>query len=185
MDNANKSPEAKESPTGSTSATSRVAYGERDACELFVFEAGGRLFGLPADAVAGTVERAVPAKLPLAPATVLGVICVRGQMLTVLDPAALTGAPSPSRAVLPFVVTLCGDEQLALAAERLRGSSRVSANEIRLNARAENAWGAGAPPVESPILGSVHHESQHILVLDPRKLFGAAMGKSERRRRRT
>ena len=102
-----------------------------------------------------------------------------------LDPAALTGAPSPSRAVLPFVVTLCGDEQLALAAERLRGSSRISANDIHLNAGAENAWGAGAPPVESAILGSVHQESQQILVLDPRKLFGAAMGKSERRRRRT
>jgi chemotaxis signal transduction protein len=185
MDNANKSPEAKKGPGGNTSATSRFTHSERNACELFVFEAGGRFFGLPADAVAGTVERAVPAKLPLAPATVLGVICVRGQMLTVLDPAALTGAPSPSRAVLPFVVTLCGDEQLALAAERLRGNSRIRANDIHLNAGAENAWGAGAPPVESAILGSVHQENQQILVLDPRKLFGAAMGTSERRRRRT
>jgi chemotaxis signal transduction protein len=185
MDDASKSTEAREGPGGSNSATSRVPHGERDACELFIFEAGGRFFGLPADAIAGTVERAVPAKLPLAPATVLGVICVRGQMLTVLDPAALTGAPSPSRAVLPFVVTLCGDEQLALAAERLRGSSRVSANEIHLDTRAEDAWGAGAPPVESAILGSVNQENQQILVLDPRKLFGAAMGKSERRRRRT
>jgi hypothetical protein len=71
MDNANKSPEAKKGPGGNTSATSRFTHSERNACELFVFEAGGRFFGLPADAVAGTVERAVPAKLPLAPATVL------------------------------------------------------------------------------------------------------------------
>ena len=57
--------------------------------DLFVFEAGSRVFAVPADQVDGTAEARVPAVLPRAPLAILGVVCARGRMLTVLDPTVL------------------------------------------------------------------------------------------------
>jgi len=158
-----------------------------DARELFVFAAGNQLFAVPANEVAGTAERTVPAKLPLAPPTVLGVICVRGRMLTVLNATALVNpSQSETPAVLPLVVVLRGDEQLALGADRQHDPLQVRSSEIRpIPPIEETATRPGKPLAESAILGSVLRDNRNIVILNPRKLFAAAMGKSERRRRRT
>jgi purine-binding chemotaxis protein CheW len=169
------------------SATTQTANLENDTRELFAFEAGGRLFAVPVEDVAGTAENAAPARLPFAPVAILGVVCLRGRMLTVLDPTALANTRrSESQDVLPLVIVLHGDEQLALAADRRAENLRVSAGEIRPHALSrETSTPPGAPPAESAILGSFHQKDRDILVLDSRKLFAAAMGKSDRRRRRT
>lgn len=158
-----------------------------DAREFFVFESARQLFGVPTEEVAGTAEMATPACLPLAPPAILGVVCLRGRMLTVIDPTALAKAPpSQSRAVLPLVVVMRGDEQLALAADRRLESLRVEAREIRSAPAEEISTSTGAlPPSESAVVGSVPRGNQRVVILDPRKLFAAAMGKYERRRRRT
>lgn len=157
-----------------------------DNRELFLFAAGHQLFAVSAGEVAGTAELASPARLPLAPAAILGVVCLRSRMLTVIDPTALTnGRQSESRDVVPLVVVLRGDEQLALAADRVMSSLQVAPDEIRPATTSEGTLTTpGAPPVESALIGSLERQGQHIFVLDPRKLFAAAMGTSERRRRR-
>ena|SRR5437870_2100573 len=154
--------------------------------ELFVFRTGRQLFAVRASEVAGTAERKVPAKLPLAPAAVLGVISVRGRVLTVLDPLAFVNEQQPeARAIIPFVVILKGDEQLALAADRREDSIQVSPDRIRPTSEA-SVTARSSEQLDSPILGSVqNNDATTIIVLDPAKLFAAAMGKLERRRRRT
>src|SRR5712691_4506232 len=57
--------------------------------DLVPFVAGDRIFAVFADQVDGTAEARMPAALPNAPPAVLGVVCMRGHMLTVLDPIAV------------------------------------------------------------------------------------------------
>src|SRR6266571_8049518 len=86
--------------------------------DLVPFVAGNRTFAVFAEHVEGTAEAKMPAALPRAPAAVLGVVCARGRMLTVLDPVALIGGEAHGwPKSLPCVIALRGDEQLAFAAE--------------------------------------------------------------------
>jgi chemotaxis signal transduction protein len=64
----------------------------RGGRELLVLRAGRRLFAVPAAEVEATAEGLVPAPLPFAPPTVLGVVSVRGRVRTALDPLRLTRA---------------------------------------------------------------------------------------------
>jgi len=57
--------------------------------DLFSFEAGGQTFAVFAEEVEGTADSKHVAALPHSPPGVLGVLCVRGRMLTALDPVAL------------------------------------------------------------------------------------------------
>src|SRR5712691_12162245 len=99
--------------------------------DLFVFEAGARTFAVPADQVDGTTEARVPAVLPHTPQAILGVVCVRGRMLTVVDPTVLlTGQSLRWPRALPFVIALRGDEQLALVAQTCRDKITVEDADI-------------------------------------------------------
>src|SRR5258708_35244159 len=89
--------------------------------DLFVFEAGSRIFAVPADQVDGTTEARVPAVLPQAPQAILGGVCARGRRLTGLHPTRLLTGPSLRwPPPLPCVIALRGDEQLALVAQSYR-----------------------------------------------------------------
>lgn len=157
-----------------------------DVRELFVFGAGGQTFAVPADQVAGTAEGKAPARLPLAPAAILGVVSVRGRMLTTLDPLAfIKEKRSEFPTLLPLVVVLRGDEQLALAADCREDGFRVEADEIRSEPSTDSSTAGNSGETDSAILGYVYRDDRRIVVLDPGKLFASAMGKSERRRRRS
>src|SRR2546423_10253839 len=96
--------------------------------DLVPFVAGNRTFAVFAEHVEGTAEAKMPAALPRAPAAVLGVVCARGRMLTVLDPLALIDGEAhgwPRR--LPCVIALRGDEQLALAGDESRDANTTAA----------------------------------------------------------
>jgi hypothetical protein len=69
--------------------------GVRGGVELFVLRAGRRLFAVPAAEVEATAEGLVPAPLPFAPPSVVGVVSVRGRVHTVLDPLRLPRADQP------------------------------------------------------------------------------------------
>ncbi|HJQ30838.1 MAG TPA: chemotaxis protein CheW [Pyrinomonadaceae bacterium] len=136
---------------------------------LLVLRAGGRAFAVRAEEAEGVAEGAEPVPLPQAPAAVLGVVCVRGRMYTLLDTAALfprqaskanapahEAASAESRTAAPrFAVALRGDEQLALAADEIAG------------------------PLE------LEDDGASVQLLDPSRLFDAAMRGTERRRQRT
>src|SRR5713226_7102194 len=99
--------------------------------DLFVFEAGSRIFAVPADQVDGTTEARVPAVLPHSPQAILGVVCARGRMLTVLDPTVLlTGQSLRWPRTLPCVIALRGDEQLALVAQTCRDKITIEDADI-------------------------------------------------------
>src|SRR5712692_3665797 len=99
--------------------------------DLFVFEAGARTFAVLADQVDGTTEARVPAVLPHTPQAILGVVCARGRMLTVVDPTVLlTGQSLRWPRALPCVIALRGDEHLALVAQTCRDKITIEDADI-------------------------------------------------------
>ncbi len=157
---------------------------ERERRELLVMEAGGRLIGVFADEADRVTESVAPVPLPHAPPAVLGVICVRGRMRTLLDPLALLlggdlstrardqRAPEPP--ATGFIVALRGDEQLALAVERVESISEIFADAV-----------TPLSHTGSVVRGVVQIGKGLIAVLDPAEMFGAAMQGTERRRQRS
>lgn len=145
--------------------------------DLFSFQAGGRTFAVFAEEVEGTADAKPVAPLPHAPPAVLGVLCVRGRMLTALDPVALlTGERLPWPPQVPCVIALRGDEQLALAAESF--GSTITIFETDIEAMADTGPDARA------VTGILRYGGAEIRVLSVPKLFAAAFQRTERRRRR-
>jgi len=157
----------------------RKAPDEPQLYDLVPFVAGDKLFAVFADQIDGTAEAKVPAALPSAPPAVLGVVCLRGRMLTVLDPIAiLTGETFNWPASLPSVLALRGDEQLALAAQSCRDTITIAASDIQpLTATNDDGF-------ESAALGIARYRGEEITVLRIDNLFAAAVRRKERRRRR-
>jgi chemotaxis signal transduction protein len=148
--------------------------------DLVPFVAGEKIFAVFADHVDGTAEARVPAALPNAPPAVLGVVCMRGRMLTVLDPIAiLTGEAFGWPENLPAVIALRGDEQLALAAQSCRDTITIAAEDIQPSSQTNDDDG-----VESAVLGIARYGGEEITVLRVDNLFAAAVRRKERRRRR-
>ena len=148
----------------------------RERRELLVMKAGGHLISIFADEADGIAEGLVPTPLPHAPPAVRGVVCMRGRMLTVLDPLVLLAESNTSEtgAMRHFIVALRGDEQLALAVERIERTIEISAEMVQ--------------PLEharSFKRGAVQYEEKSIVVLNPQEISGAAMQGKERRRQRT
>lgn len=147
--------------------------------DLFLFAIGNRTFGVPADAVDGTAEAKSATPLPHAPAPILGVVCARGRMLTLIDPRAIAGdEASPSPESFPAIIALRGDEQLALAAESISETITVSGTDIETSSQPT------ASETVSAVAGLLRHGGEKITILDPALLFDAAMQRKDRRRRR-
>jgi purine-binding chemotaxis protein CheW len=145
--------------------------------DLVPLAAGGKLFAVFAENVEGVAEAKPLARLPNAPASILGVVCVRGRMLTVLDPVAIcTSQAAKWAAPLPCVVVLRGDEQLAVAAETCRDMITIANADILTD--------EDDPDSKPAVLGVVRHAGEEITVLSIGDLFAAAMQRRERRRRR-
>jgi chemotaxis signal transduction protein len=152
----------------------------RETRELFVLTAGGQVFAVGVEEADGVAEGLTPAPLPRAPASVLGVVSVRGRMRTLLYPPALfadtqaharqdvttTGTPR-------FVVALRGDEQLALAADAVEGVVTIDSDSL-----------STSDADDSPLTATLEHEGRRVHLLDASRLFDAAMRGAERRRPR-
>lgn len=146
--------------------------------DLLVMRAGGHAFGVFADeAEEVTKLRGTPAPLPFAPPGVLGLMVVRGRMRTLIDPLRLlaradeTDAQPPADAPPRLAVVLRGDEQLALAVERVERVVEIPRRDIVLS----------DPPLDFA-RGHVTHGDATVLVLDPARIFEAVMRGHERRR---
>ena len=145
---------------------------------LLLLRAGGLAFAVYAEECECVTPWAEPAPLPHAPGAVLGVTSVRGRMRTVLDPARLSETSNPSHEqrapAHAFIASLAGDEQLALACE--------SAAPHTLGA--DEPVSPAAPPA-FPARGTFRHGGETVHLLDPARLFEAAMSGTERRRQRS
>jgi chemotaxis signal transduction protein len=147
--------------------------------DLFLFIAGGRTFAVFSEEVDGTAEAKKPTPLPRAPASILGVVYARGRMLTLVDPAAVTSGEALTwTPLIPAIISLRGDEQLALAAESLGGAITVSSSDIAI------ADGEAEAETSQAIAGVLRHGGEEITILDPRELFNLAVQRKDRRRRR-
>jgi purine-binding chemotaxis protein CheW len=146
--------------------------------DLLPFTVGNRTFAIFTDQVEGTAESKPFAPLPRAPNAVIGVVCVRGRMLTVLDPAVMMEAEVPQwEQTLPYVIVLSGDEQLGLAAETCGDTITISAADIEKSADPEQSQ-------DNFTIGLVRHGGEEMVILDSTRLFSRAVQLRERRRRR-
>lgn len=144
--------------------------------DLLPFTIGGRTFAVFTDQVDGTAESKPFAALPRAPIAVVGVVCVRGRMLTVLDPLAVLNSQVLNwDQILPYVIVLRGDEQLGLVAESCRDTITISAGDIERSTEGEE---------DGILIGLVRYAGEEMLILDSARLFGRAVRRRERRRRR-
>ena len=165
-------------PEPNTSTTLREEA-EPQLRDLLLFVAGDRTFGIFADEVESTAEARHPTPLPLAPAAVLGVVYVRGRMLTLLDSAALSAGEALTwPPAVPAIISLRGDEQLALAADSFAGTITISSSDIEVSPNDEGSRTSKA------VIGILRHGGEKITILDASQLFEAAVERKERRRRR-
>jgi chemotaxis signal transduction protein len=148
--------------------------------KLQLVKAGQDQFGIFADQISAIVEWQEPAPLPHAPTSVLGVVCIQGRMLTVLDLGKLADAEAVSanspRTFPRHLIALRGDEQLALAVEGL-------GEVVQLTGNAPESI-AGRETVGGPVVGVWRREEAEIKILNPMRLFPAAIQGRERRQRR-
>ena len=138
--------------------------------ELRLLFAGSSCLGVFADEIEAIVDWRTPTPLPDAPASVLGVVCIRGRMLTVLEVGALLG--DGAAAASSKLVALRGDEQLALAVASTGDLLKIAPHELK-----------AASDTGSLSLGVISQGEQSIPVLNCKELFAAAMRGRERRRR--
>ena len=131
---------------------------------------GSQCFGLFAEEIESIADWRTPSPLPDAPTGVLGVVSIRGRMLTVLDPAVLLG--ESAGAARGKIVRLRGDEQIALAVDRTGEVIKIAADELQ-----------AASETSPLILGLLSKGEQSIAVLDHNQLFATAMRGRERRQR--
>ncbi|MBD0371082.1 MAG: chemotaxis protein CheW [Pyrinomonadaceae bacterium] len=150
----------------------------RERRELLVARCGERLIGVFADEADHVVTWKPLSPLPNAPQSVLGVAGVRGRISTVLDPIVILGeraAEDEPAARFDFIITLRGDEQLALAVERAERIIEIFTDDIEP---------LGSSPSTGVVLGLLQTEGKLVAVLNVRELFTAAMQGTERRRKR-
>lgn len=149
----------------------------RERREIVVVRAGERCLGVFAEEVACVERGRAPTPLPHAPAAVLGVVSLRGRILTLLDPLALLGERREDVAVNAspdFILALCGDEQLALAVDSSERLLEIDTDEIEFVTGDE----AGVAR------GTFQDEGTPVVILDVNRLFDAAVGEMGYRRRR-
>jgi serine/threonine-protein kinase len=149
-----------------------------EARDLVLARAGGRRIGVLADEAASVEAWRAPVPLPHAPKAVLGIVSVRGRMLTVLDLRALLDGQQAGAGDAPHtsIIILRGDEQLALAVESVDGTIKVNSDKIAPTDQDSNT---------SAVRALLTDERGEIAVLNTRELFDAAINGTERRRQRT
>ena len=152
------------------------AEDERERRELLVARCGERLIGIFADEAGQVTAWKPPSPLPRAPRAVLGAVSVRGRISTVLDPLALLGERRKDDITpFAFIITLRGDEQLALAVERAERIIEIFTDEVEP---------LGSSSGANVVRGILQTDGKLVAVLNPRELFTAALEGTERRRKR-
>jgi purine-binding chemotaxis protein CheW len=152
---------------------------ERERRELLVARCGERLIAVFADEADHVIAWKPPSPLPNAPKSVLGVVSVRGRISTLLDPLSLLGerraAGDDQGTTFDFIITLRGEEQLALAVERAERIIEIFADDVKP---------LGSSSGTTVVRGLLQTEGQLVAVLNVRELFTAAIEGTERRRKR-
>ncbi|MDQ2974328.1 MAG: chemotaxis protein CheW [Acidobacteriota bacterium] len=145
--------------------------------KLQFLRAGSLELGIFTDEIAAIAEWREPTPLPHAPKSVLGVVSIQGRMLTVIDLAVLSNietGPEDGSDVLPrHIISLRGDEQLALAVAAIGETSLVSESDLSQPMATEERF----------VLSVLRHGDVEVKVLNVKELFPVALQGRERRQR--
>lgn len=136
------------------------------ARQLLVFRIGRELFGLELSGVHEVVDAPVLNHVPDLPPAVLGVVSVRGELITVHDPTPLLtpgGASGPAGAALVFTH---GERRIALAVDDVMDAVSIDDGMLR----ATNGLDAG----DRLVRGLVRRGTDLIAVLDVEVLVESA-----------
>jgi chemotaxis signal transduction protein len=147
-----------------------------DETKLRLFTRSSVQFAILENEIAAIENWRVPAPLPNAPESVLGVVGIQGRMLTVIDVAKLAGSiPASVEAEQQDagqrILALRGDEQLALV---------IDGEEPGIDVSDEIFNGTDM----RGLMTTVSHAGRALSVLNPKQLFLSAIQGRERRRRR-
>ena len=128
--------------------------------------------GVPEEQVATIVDWTRPSPLPFAPESVLGIVCIDGRMMTVIDLGSLL---DPTAVRQPdsrrHIVALRGDEQLALAVDAIKDTIELTKKDF-----------AESREVRF-LCESVTYDGLNVQLVDISQLFGAIIQGRERRKR--
>jgi purine-binding chemotaxis protein CheW len=137
------------------------------AARLLVFRVGSERFGLSISDVDEVMDAQVVHRLPDAPATVLGVASIRGELITVYDPRPLLRAGGPASLNAAMLVFVRGDRRVALAIDDVFDPVVVAAHELLAMPSGTDSDGI--------LIGVIRRESELIAVCDTGALLDAAM----------
>lgn len=132
---------------------------------LIVFEACGEWFALPIEWIREIQPLAGVSRVPNAPAGILGILNLRGRVLTLFDLAGCLGIPPETEPYTYTVVLEFADPELhvGLAVRRMAELRRIRASAIE-------------PPSREGVLDGVFEmDGQVVGLLDPLRLFGRAL----------
>jgi len=151
---------------------------EHESRELQLLRAGSLELAIFRDEIAVIAEWREPTPLPHSPKSVLGVVSIQGRMLTVLDLSVLsnfeTGPGDGSDALPRHLISLRGDEQLALAVAAIGETLIVSDSDLSEPAATEERF----------VLSVLQRGDVEVKVLNLKELFPTALQGRERRQRR-
>lgn len=123
------------------------------------FELAGQLYGVPILAVQEVLASAEIEPIPGAPREVLGVINLRGQIVTVVDLRLRLGLPAAHGATGPLVVFDAPGETLAARVDRVTHVRRIPDPAIKPAPR------AGSVPCAA-VIGVVTRDAELMTLLD-------------------
>lgn len=126
---------------------------------LAVIELGGEHFAVELQAVQEFCDISTPREIPCCPPHILGVMSLRGDLLTLLDITLILNLPSSARHSTKAIITYLGDQLVAIAVDELHDVLYLG-EDVLQNAPALNEQ----HKVE--IKGTVPYADKMIAVLD-------------------
>jgi purine-binding chemotaxis protein CheW len=141
------------------------------AARLLVFRVGAERFGVELQAVDEVIDAPVVQSIPDAPATVLGVATIRGELITVYDPRPLLRVrgrleEEGDGAALLFTRD---DRRVGLAIDDVYDAIRIEDGDLL------KAPGGGAAASDGLLVGLIRRAGNLIGILDANALLDAAI----------
>lgn len=134
--------------------------------ELLEFSVGGGSLGIDVANIRELLQHQPIQPLPHTHACVEGIICPRGEALTVIDLAAyLHESPSANPDHDIFIIADCGKERFAFHVHRVMGIQRIAKESIQRNQTAEKGGADGI------IAGVVQVANRIVILLDITKIL--------------
>jgi len=154
------------------------ARAEEERVRLIIFRLEREWHALRAEEIREVVQRANITRVPHSPASVVGIMNLRGRILLVVDLDSLLGlAPQPKERMRPQVVILNlpdPDLDVGFLVDQVAQIREIPTAQLRDLSTSESGEGKGAL-----FRGALYHEGLLIHVLNPAPLISALVPELE------